>query len=176
MNNYIPDHNRFKLSGPPSWWLRKLWDFDNSLVVVPSRQDCVYRLAQRRKLKLPEHIVNDVLFKESDTQMLATHGLVPVTTIIATANWSNPYMFVELANRAPWRMGGAAKVNQMLDEQDFKEEITKRQRTDELNTYLAKDAWKLYLKKVGLRSQMWSPVTKPAPPVGNKAPMIITGR
>jgi hypothetical protein len=151
MNNYIPDTNKFHLAGPPKWWLAKLWDFDDSLVVVPSRQDCIYRLAQRRKLNLPENIVNDALFKQSDSQMLASYSLVPVTTILATANWSNPYLFVELANRAPHRLGGADKVNKDLDDQDLKNEFDKRMKTDEHLSYLGKDAWKLYNKKIGLR-------------------------
>ena len=79
-SNYVVDENRFRLAGPPQWWLRKLWDFDNSLVVVPSRQGFYYRLAQRRKLKLSDKVVNDALFKESDTKMLASYSLVPVTT------------------------------------------------------------------------------------------------
>jgi len=163
MRNFIPDMNRFKLAGPPTWWLDKLWDFDNSLVVVPSRQDCIYRLAQRRKLNLANNIVNDALFNESDTKLLARYGLVPVTTIIATANWGNPYIFEELRRRAPWRLGGADVVNQMLDAQDQKDELDKRAKTDEYLTYLGKDAWKLYNKKIGVRSHMWGPATKLGP-------------
>jgi len=164
MQNYIPDVNRFNLDGPPVWWQRKLWEFDPSLVVVPSRQSCVYRLAQRRKLQLRENITNNALFNESDTKLLARYSLVPVTTIIATANWGNPYMFVELANRAPWRLGGHQKVNQMLDEQEAKDDLDKRAKTDEHLDYLGKDAWKLYNKKIGLRSHMYSPVVgRPAP-------------
>jgi hypothetical protein len=160
MNNYIPDVNRFKLAGPPKWWLDKLWDFDSSLVVVPSRQDCVYRLAQRRKLNLSIAVTNDIMFKESDTQMLASYGLIPVTSILATANWSNPFMFEELRRRAPWRLGGAQKVADDLDAEDAKAELDKRAATDEHLTYLAKDSWNLYLKKIGVRSHMYSPKTK----------------
>lgn len=160
MTNYIQDVNKFKLAGPPTWWLQKLWEFDATLVVIPSRQECVYRLAQRKKLNLPAHLVNDVLFKESDTRLLASYGLIPVTTILATANWSNPYLFVELANRAPWRLGGANKVSDLLEARDQQDELDKRAKTDEHLSYLGKDAWKLYNKKIGLRSHMWSPTTR----------------
>lgn len=172
--NYIPDTNRFALSGPPKWWLKQLWEFDPSLVVVPSRQGFYYRLAQRRKLKLSEKVVNDVLFNESDTQMLASYSLVPVTTILATANWSNPYMFVELANRAPWRMGGADKVNKMLEDQERQDIMSKKVATNEHLDYLSRDAWKLYRKKMGLRTHMWSPTTSSVPLVG-KAPALKAG-
>src|SRR3972149_5686464 len=159
MMNYIPDVNKFRLAGPPSWWLRQLDEFDPSLVVVPSRQGFYYRLAQRRPLKLAEHVVNDALFKESDTQMLATYGLVPVTTILATANWSNPYMFEELRRRAPWRMGGAAAVNANIEAMEKQQEIDKNMKINEMLEYNAKDAYKYYQMKRGLRSHMWSPKT-----------------
>lgn len=150
MMNYITDHNKYSLAGPPKWWLAKLWDFDPSLVVVPSRQECVYRLTQRRKLKLAESIVNDALFQQSDTQMLASYGLIPVTTILATANWSNPYLFQELANRAPWRQGGAEKVISDVEAAEAAESAVKANATDEHITYLAKDSWKYYRTKIGL--------------------------
>ena len=159
--NYLPDENRFKLAGPPVWWLTKLWDFDNSLVVVPSRQGFYYRLAQRRKLNLTNAVINEALFQESDTKMLARYSLVPVTTILATANWSNPYLFEELRRRAPWRLGGADAVNKLLDDEDKKVELDMRAVTDEHLTYLSKDAWKYYNKKIGLRSQLYSPTVKP---------------
>lgn len=149
--NYLEDLNRFRLAGPPRWWLHRLWDFDNSLVVVPSRQDCVYRLAQRRRLNLPDHIVNEALFNESDTKMLASYSLVPVTTIIATANWSNPLMFKELSDRAPWRNGGAEQVTKRLDAMEAAQEAQKAKELDDHNTIRAKDAWKLYQAKTGQR-------------------------
>lgn len=150
-SNYIPDQNRFKLAGPPSWWLTKLNDFDNSLVVIPSRQDCVYRLAQRRPIRLTEALVNDALFNQSDTKMLASYSLVPVTTIIATANWSNPMMFQELSDRAPWRNGGAEKVGNTIEENEALAEAKRQQVIDNNNTDRAKDAWKLYQAKTGQR-------------------------
>ena len=174
MNNYIVDQNRFKLSGPPQWWLRRLWEFDSSLVVVPSRQGFYYRLAQRRPLQLPEHMVNDLLFQQSDTQMLAQYGLVPITTILATANWDNPFMFEQMRRMAPWRMGGAEKVNAMIEQQEAQEELDRRAKQDEELSYLAKDAWKFYNKKIGTRTHLYSPKTKqrPAPPK-RQAPAII---
>jgi hypothetical protein len=150
LGNYIPDVNRFKLAGPPQFWLRQLWDFDASLVVVPSRQGFYYRLAQRRKLRLPDKIVNEALWKDSDTQMLASYNLVPVTTILATANWHNPLMFKELADRAPWRQGGAEAVANRLERWEWEEEQKRARATDEVNTMVSKDAWKLYRKKIGL--------------------------
>lgn len=149
MSNWIEDVNKFNLQPPPVWWLRKLADFDPSLVIVPSRQDCVYRLAQKRPLNLPEHVVNDVLFNHSDTQMLATYSLVPVTTIIAKPNWSNPLMFRELESRAPWRMGGADKVLDALEEAEMREATQQRLATELNLEDRAKDGWRLLKAKTG---------------------------
>lgn len=174
MNNYICDVNRFGLAGPPRWWLAKLWEFDPSLVVVPSRQACVYRLAQRRKLKLRENITNDALFNQSDTKMLASYSLVPVTTIIAVANWGNPLMFEELRRRAPHRNGGAAKVIAEVEAREMQDELDKRKAIDAITTDSAKDGWGMYLKNLGVRSHMYIPKTAPArrdPSIG-KAPLI----
>lgn len=153
--NYIQDINPFKLAGPPQWFLRLLWDFDASLVIVPSRQTCVYRLAQRRKLNLPQHIVNDALFKESDTRMLATYSLIPVTSIMATAAWS-PMMIRELHNRSVERQGGHEVVNKRLDDLDAAEEAVIAAKNDALTTHYAKEGWKSYRKRIGLGSTIFS--------------------
>lgn len=160
LTNYQPDTNPFQLAGPPKWFLKQLWDFDDSLVIMPSRQGFYYRLAQRRPLNLKENIVNDVLFNESDTKMLASHSLVPVTTILSTANWSNPLLFEELRQRAPWRMGGADKVNAMLEDQDRQKIREKMAKTDSQLTDLSKDAWKYYQLKRGMRTSLFSHAAK----------------
>ena len=160
MINYIPDTNVFQLAGPPTWFLKRLWDFDASLVIVPSRQSCLYRLAQRRRPQLSSNIVNDTLFKDSDTRMLANYSLVPVTSILPTINWSNPYLFEELRRRNPWMMGGAEKVNQMLEEQDAEQEAEKTAKNDHLLDDVAKDSWRYYNKLIGVRSHLYSPTAK----------------
>lgn len=160
LTNYLPDQNKFKLAGPPAFFLKQLWDFDDSLVVVPSRQGFYYRLAQRRKPNLSMAVVNEALWKESDTQMLASYNLVPVTTIIPTANWSNPFLFEELRRRSPHRMGGAQKIIQEIEAKEAAEQASINATIDSNNHDLAKDAWKLYNKKIGVRSHMYSPTVK----------------
>jgi hypothetical protein len=158
LNNYIPGTNPFKLAGPPDYWLKALWHFDSSLVVVPSKQGFYYRLAQRRKPQLTTKIVNDILFKDSDSQMLASYNLVPVTTILATATWSNYGVhFEELRRRASWRNGGANAVIDKIEQSEAADEAAKQAKTDEHLTYLGKDAWKYYKKKIGLRGIISAP-------------------
>lgn len=158
--NYIVGTNPFNLAGPPRWFQQQLWDYDPSLVIMPSKMGFFYRLAQRRKLQLSEQMINDVLKEQADTQMLANHSLVPITTILATVRWDNPLIFADLTLKAPWRMGGAEKYEKLLLDRETKEFIQKRQARDDFIESLAKDAWKLYGKQIGVRSHMWSPVTK----------------
>ena len=61
LRNYISDLNPFNLAGPPKWWLRRLWDFDSSLVMIPSRCNQIYRLGQRRPPDPRVEMVNEIL-------------------------------------------------------------------------------------------------------------------
>lgn len=151
LDNYIPDQNRFELAGPPQWWLRLLKDFDDSLYVLPSRQGYYYRLAQKRPIRLAVKIVNDILKEQADTQMLATYGLIPVSTINPLANWS-PLMFEELTARAPWRQGGADKFIRKVEDLDAEREAKRDARIDQNLSDRAKDGWKLYQAKTGART------------------------
>ena len=174
--NWIPDANRFKLAGPPAWFLSQLWEFDSSLVIIPSRMDCIYRLAQRRKMKLAENVVNDILKEQADTQMLASYGLVPVTTILATVNWSNPFLFEELRRRAPWRLGGAEQVIKQLEGQERADKLAAAIRQDSQNEYLARDGWKYYQKQIGTRTHAFSPKTPNRVPVSRGLRRVKTPR
>lgn len=172
MTNYISDINRFALAGPPKWFQQQLWEFDNSLVLIPSRQGFFYRLAQRRPIQLSTAIVNDVMKEQADTAMLVAYGLVPVTTVLATVRWDNPEIFEELRRRAPWRMGGADKFNAAIDAQEQKEALDKAAAQNDMLDQVAKDAWRYYNKKIGTRTHLWSPTTK-TQGQGSSTPGII---
>lgn len=173
MDNFIRDTNPFNLAGPPKWWLRKLWDFDNTLVVMPSRQDFVYRMAQRRPPDPKAKLVGD-LAADSDARMMAQYGCIPVTTINATARWDNPLMWEDLRMRCPWRMGGWEKYEALMDEQEQKKELEKAAVADDRNTQLTKDGWKYYQMKTGLRTSLYSPTIKEKQDTSRmKSPQII---
>lgn len=172
MTNYIPGPNPFHLAGPPAFWLRKLWDFDQSLVVLPSVQGFLYRIAQRRPLDEKAKLVNGISL-EGDSKLMATYGLIPVTTLLATARWDNPLMWNDLAERAPWRQGGAAAYEAALDAQEREKNIKIAAGINEHNTYLSKDAWKMYQIKTGRRIGL-GPATKPnrEKPTYGQAPLV----
>lgn len=160
--NYIAADNPFKLAGPPAYWLRALWEFDSSLVVMPSKQSFCYRVCQRRPPSFSVQMTNDILKEDADARMMAAQHVIPVTSLLSTANWSEfPKHMEALRQRAPWRMGGAQHVTDSLEQAEWVEEQKRKQQfeQDVLNP-LSKDAWNLYNKKLGLRSHMYSPTTK----------------
>lgn len=157
--NYIPGQNPFNLSGPPQWWLNKLWEYDSSLAVMASHQGYFYRLGQRRKPDLRTDIVNDVLKEDTDTREMYRHGLIPITTILATARWDNPEIFNELSRRAPWRNGGAEEFEQKILKQERQDALDAAEKQEEMVDDLAKDSWKYYQKLLGLRTHLYSPKT-----------------
>ena len=150
MDNFIRGDNPFHLAGPPAWWMKRLWDFDPSLVVIPSVQGFHYRICQRRPLDEKVKLVNDIS-REGDSLMLAQFGLVPVTTLLSTARWDNPLMWNDLAERAPWRQGGAEAYIKKVEGIEAEKQLKINLENSERNTYLAKDAWKMYQIKTGRR-------------------------
>lgn len=157
--NFIKGDNPFNLAGPPAWWLAKLKDFDDSLVVMPSKMNHLYRLCQRRPPEPRANIVHS-LSTDSDAKQMAQFGLIPVTTIISTAKWDNPLIWEDLRQRSPHRMGGAEKFEQALLTRERKKELDVAKEIDERNTDVAKDAWNYYLLKAGRKNQLYSPRVK----------------
>jgi len=140
--NFIRDRNPFNLSAPPAWWLQRLADYDAQLVVIPSRQEAVYRLA-RRTWNSPGVSAMAVLHREKDTAMMAAYGLVPVTTIIGWGVWGTN-IFNSLRARDIWAHGGAEKVVKTLDEFDAETEQKKRAAIRDDMWMRSGDAWKSY--------------------------------
>lgn len=175
---YIEGPNPYNLSGPPKFWLDKLRDFDDSLYVIPSQQAFLYRLAQKRPRIDPRADLIHSLQGDSDSKLLASYGLVPVTTIIATAKWDNPLMWEDLRQRAPHRMGGAEAVEKLLQERDRQADLDIARQNDAMLTDVGKDAWKYYLLKSGRRTALYAPKTaerREAPSFGRSAAIRILG-
>jgi hypothetical protein len=161
-SNYICSENPFDLLGPPQWWLDKLKEFDDSLVVIPSKQGYFYRLCQRRPPD-PRVTLAHSLSNDSDSKTMARLSLVPVTTIMANALWDNPVMWEDLRMRAPHRMGGAEKFEQLILAKEAKQQLDIAKQNDEILTDRARDAWGYYLMKAGRRQTMYVPKTAVSP-------------
>jgi hypothetical protein len=149
--NYIRDRNRWNLSAPPAWWQQQLFDYDPLLVVIPSRQMPVYRIARRARVSIkPLDIVNT----EADTAMLATYLLVPVTTMIRMGGtWSIDNILRQLKARNIRELGGADKVADQLDANDAAKEKALKDGIRSDMDYRSRDAWRSYQARTGQRTK-----------------------
>jgi len=168
MRNYVGAPNPFQLAGPPAWWLRELAIFDADLVVVPSQQQPVYRLARRvRRAKgLLESAVPQVKDFQPLPDTLQMHALrvVPVTTIMPGAVWGN-HLFATLAARDTWRVGGGAKTADLLDEADRVARQRRKAETHDTAGEVAARMHEAYSYRSGSRTSLaHSPRRQPATP------------
>jgi hypothetical protein len=165
LSNWIPDINRWNLETPPSWWLQRLFDFDDKLVVIPSRQQMLYRIARRKQLS-PGIGPLAVIDNQRDTAMLATHGLVPVTTMIRFASsWDIDAVLLKLRERDMWAVSGgpasgksaqerAAKVADTIEAHEAAQDAKERTRLRDELDHRSRDAWRSYQARTGQRSRL----------------------
>ena len=151
MQNFIRDRNVFNLLPPPAWWLQRLYDYDALLVVIPSRQDAVYRLA-RRTWNRPGIQAMAVIHRENDTAMMAHYGLVPVTTILGHGVWGTN-IFNALRARDIWAHGGAEKFVKMEEEFEAEAKAKLKASIRDDMWMRAGDAWRSYQARTGRRSR-----------------------
>lgn len=149
MWNFITDRNPFDLPAPPDWWLQMLMDYDAQLVVIPSRQQAIYRLA-RRTWNRPGIAAMAVLHREKDTAMLAHYGLVPVTTIIGWGIWGTN-IFNSLRARDIWAHGGAEKFVRTSEDVEAAQVARKHAAVREDLWNRSGDAWRSYQTRTGSR-------------------------
>lgn len=151
--NYIPDNVRMAV--PPKFWLQRLYDFDDKLVLVPSRHiPFAYVLARRKQLTAG---ITDKAFEDTidqpDTKMCFQYGLVPVSIIYRTGEgWSIDNILRELKARDMWAVGGAEKMADIADAADKaeRERIRKSIRDDMYAR--SGDAWRSYQARTGQRN------------------------
>ena len=124
MVNYIPDLNPFGLAPPPPFFLAEMLTFDDQLVVMPSRQEALFRLT-RRSLRAPKLGTDDRMphpllkaLPSPDTIMMASHGVVPVSTLLHWGVWAWGAVEKELRARDIWAAGGPEKAADLLDAKD----------------------------------------------------------
>lgn len=151
--NYIPDNARMET--PPAYWLQRLWDFDDQLVVIPSRYiPFAYVLARRRKhtAGLTDAAL-EATVDQPDTRMCFRYGVIPISMIYRTGTtWSIDNIIAQLKARDTWAVGGGEKMADLADAAD--EAIDKAQkksiRDDMWNR--SGDAWRSYQARTGQRN------------------------
>ena len=170
--NYINDRNNFNLTPPPAWWLQALFDYDSQLVVIPSRQEAVYRLA-RRTWNTPGLASMAILHREKDTAMLSSYGLVPVTTIIGWGIWGTN-IFNSLRSRDLWAHGGAAKFVKRLEDIEAEDEQKRKAKIRDEMWMRSGDAWRSYQTRTRQRINVDG--DNPYGGVGSQQPKARTER
>jgi hypothetical protein len=142
--NFLCEENPFGLASPPNWFLEEMWKFDPCLVIFPSKEEAIYRMARR-----VEHgqailtLVADPARRRPDTTMFWKHRLVPVTSILPSpfVHWS-PVLLKDLAERDIRRQGGYKKVADRLDAEDEKREAQWSSGVEDGATIRARASWR----------------------------------
>lgn len=118
MENYLTSApNPFNLVGPPKWFQRAMHAQDPALVIFPSQEQGVYRVARRvphgHVTRFSLRFVKD----RPDTKTYIDHGLAPVTSLLPFVQWS-PVVLTDLAEMDMQRFGGAEKVADELERRE----------------------------------------------------------
>jgi hypothetical protein len=144
-----------KMAVPPTYWLQRLFDFDNMLVVFPSFvRPYAYVLARRRQRSagLTDKAIDSTL-THPDTKAALARGLVPVTLIFRTGTtWSIDNILASLRARDVWAHGGPDKFADTLDAADERDkQKIKADIRDDMWTRSG-DAWRSYQARTGQRN------------------------
>ena len=87
-SNWIPDENNWRLEQPPDWFLTGLYNYDEMLVIIPSRfkrkiSGPQYLLARRRQYTAGLGDVAMLDNKHPDTNMCYAHKLLPIAPLVS---------------------------------------------------------------------------------------------
>jgi len=154
--NYIPDNPR--MATPPAFWLQRLWDLDNMLVVMPSRHvPFAYVLARRRQLTAGlTDAAFDASIDQPDTKMCADYGCLQVCMLYRTPGthgWSIDNIIRELKARDTWQGKGVDAYVDRADAADAaREKGIKASIRDDM-WHRSGDAWRSYQARTGQRNQ-----------------------
>ena len=137
---------------PPPFFLQRLYDFDNMLVLMPSRRvPFAYVIARRRQRTagLSAKALIDSI-DQPDTKMCLLHGCVPVSLMYRTGStWDIDSVIRTLTARDMWAHGGADKVADMLEEQEAKEKADTRAAIRADLYHRSGDGWRTYQALTG---------------------------
>lgn len=151
--NFLPLNP--KMAVPPAYFLQRIYDYDDMLVLFPSYTvPFAYVLARRRQRSagLTDKAVESVL-TNPDTKAAMQHGLIPVSLMYRTGeSWNPDPVIRSLKSRDIWTNGGADKVADTLDSADeAKQTKLKKDIRDDMYNHSG-DAWRSYQARTGQRN------------------------
>ena len=155
--NYL--NRDIKMAVPPTYWLQRLYDFDQELVVFPSIQiPFAYCLARRAKRTGG---MNQKVFSTGatpDTKFCLEHKLLPISIIYrhSSASWSIDNILAELRRRDTWAAGGGDAYADQCDAADAEAQRKLKAGIRDDMWQRSGDAWRSYQARTGQRSKLSS--------------------
>jgi hypothetical protein len=167
--NWVADINRWNLPAPPVWFLKRLYDFDPMLVIVPSRKQVLgerpgYLLCRRR---LHSAGIGDVAMldnKHPDTNMCYGLGVLPIgplrfkTGVTTFTQGGLNSLIADLKSRDIWAITGGPGGDEDAGWKavEYAEELEKRKERASLKEkfyQLGRDAYRSIKARSGQRSK-----------------------
>lgn len=189
-SNWIADKNRYNLPTPPGWFLQSLFDFDNQLVLIPSRKKVkgerpAYLLCRRR---LRSSGLGDVAMLDNmhpDTNMCYAHGVVPIAPLRFKANQVGftrgglNSLLTDLRSRDSWALtggpdGDADATWKAVEAQEQSIEARERHNLRDMFYHRARDAWRSLKARTGQRNKRASDFHGVAPNPKPSGGVILT--
>lgn len=151
--NYINDNA--KMAIPPAYVLQRFYDFDNQLVLFPSRNvPYAYVIARRRRTAGLTDKALEQTVDQPDTKMVMAAGCVPVTMLYNLRGmWSEVDNVIEaMRRRDTWAVGGGEKAADLLDKADADREAKNKKAIRDDFWNRSGDAWRSYQARTGQRT------------------------
>lgn len=167
--NWIPDLNKWNLPEPPEWFLKRLYDFDPMLVLVPSRISVLgerpaYLLCRRRQRTAG---IGDVALldnKHPDTNMCYALGVLPIAPLrfkTATTGFTQgglDALLAELRARDTWAISGGADGNgdavvDAIEAAEAAQKAAERKTLKDNFYHMGRDAWRSIKARSGQRNK-----------------------
>jgi hypothetical protein len=167
--NWLPAKNTWDLPAPPDWFLQKLYNFDEQLVLFPSQaaprvgEKPHYVLARRRQLTAGMSDLAILENKHPDTNLMIAHGLVPIGPLrlkkgVNTFTEAGLVSLLEdLEGRDQWKLTGGLKDPdagwKALEAAERKQLQKQRRSLKDMFAHMARDAYRSLKARTGQRNK-----------------------
>jgi hypothetical protein len=169
LGNWIPDNNVNSLPEPPAWALKKLFDFDHMLVLIPSRVVPIgdkprYLLTRRAQFSAGLGADTVMENRHPDTWMCMQHSLIPIGPLewkTKDQTWREADvdgLIAELRSRDTWAVTGGPDGNadalvDRIEADEAAKEAKERAGLKDMFYHLGRDAYRSILARTGSRNK-----------------------
>jgi hypothetical protein len=146
-----------KMAVPPQYWLQRLYDFDNDLVVFPSIQTPFAYVLARKARRTGGMNPRDPQFERCmpDTKFCIDRHLLPVSLIYRynAVSWSIDNILASLKARDIWAAGGGDVYTDQADAADQRVRDKQKEAIRDDMWDRSGDAWRSYQARTGQRTK-----------------------